>query len=154
MITNIAETIADQFSTTRTQLEELVKIPSVSASGFDPAEVPALLERLDRSPKIDGPAALMTHLANADDPHDGLTQIQCEHLRALDPASERTLSIGNSAGILAFPDSRTQWVRPGIMLCGSSHQGRRPQGRDCSDSGRTRSLPAAGPSRRSLAAFG
>ena len=39
MITDIAETIADQFSTTRTQLEELVKIPSVSASGFDPVEV-------------------------------------------------------------------------------------------------------------------
>ena len=39
MIKDIASTVADQFSTTRSQLEELVKIPSVSASGFDPGEV-------------------------------------------------------------------------------------------------------------------
>jgi alanine racemase len=30
------------------------------------------------------------------------------------------LNIGNSAGILAFPASRADWVRPGIMLYGSS----------------------------------
>jgi alanine racemase len=64
--------------------------------------------------------SLMTHLANADNPRDGLTRLQCERLRSLDPASERTLSIGNSAGILAFPASRTHWVRPGIMLYGAS----------------------------------
>jgi alanine racemase len=88
--------------------------------GFDPEEVPALLERLDRSPQVDGPPALMTHLANADDPRDGLTQLQCERIRELDPFAARTLSIGNSAGTLAFPASRTHWVRPGIMLYGSS----------------------------------
>jgi len=88
--------------------------------GFDPEEVPRLLERLDRNPQVDGAPALMTHLADADDPTDGLTQVQCTRLRALDPTSERTLSIGNSAGILAFPSSRTHWIRPGIMLYGSS----------------------------------
>ena len=30
------------------------------------------------------------------------------------------LSIGNSAGILAIPESRADWVRPGIMLYGTS----------------------------------
>jgi acetylornithine deacetylase/succinyl-diaminopimelate desuccinylase-like protein len=39
MITEIAATISDQFPATRSQLEELVKIPSVSAAGFDPGEV-------------------------------------------------------------------------------------------------------------------
>lgn len=88
--------------------------------GFDPADVPAVIERLARYPQVEGLPALMTHLANADDPRDGLTKLQCERLRALDPAADHTLSIGNSAGILAFPASRTHWVRPGIMLYGSS----------------------------------
>lgn len=89
--------------------------------GFDPEDVPALLTRLEHSPEVDGlPPGLMTHLANADDPRDGLTAMQCDRLRALDPAARYTLSIGNSAGILACPAARTHWVRPGIMLYGSS----------------------------------
>ena len=88
--------------------------------GFDPQDVPTILECLERNPQVEGPPALMTHLANADDVQDGLTDAQCERLRALDPVSERKLSIGNSAGIIAWPASRTHWVRPGIMLYGSS----------------------------------
>lgn len=88
--------------------------------GFDPRDVPAMLERLAGNPRIDGPPSLMTHLANADNPRDGLTQLQCERLRSLASGTAPTLSIGNSAGILAFPASRTHWVRPGIMLYGSS----------------------------------
>lgn len=88
--------------------------------GFDPKEVPALLERLADNPRVDGQPSLLTHLANADNPRDELARLQCERLRSLDPASQRTLSIGNSAGIIAFPASHTHWVRPGIMLYGSS----------------------------------
>jgi alanine racemase len=46
--------------------------------------------------------------------------VQCDRLRAVDPAARYTLSIGNSAGILTYPAARTHWVRPGIMLYGSS----------------------------------
>lgn len=88
--------------------------------GFDPESVSAVLAGLEGSPQLDGPPALMTHLANGDDLQDGLSDVQCERLRALDPAAERTLSIGNSAGILGWPAARTHWVRPGIMLYGSS----------------------------------
>jgi len=88
--------------------------------GFDPQEVPALLARLSADPQVAGPIGLMTHLAQADDPHDPLTQLQCERLRALDPTAQYHLSIGNSAGILACPASRTHWIRPGIMLYGAS----------------------------------
>lgn len=88
--------------------------------GLDPREVPDLLARLDTVAGDAGPVGLMTHLAQADDPRDPLTQLQCERLRALDPTARYHLSIGNSAGILAFPASRTHWVRPGIMLYGAS----------------------------------
>jgi len=88
--------------------------------GFDPREVPDLLVRLNADPGIAGSVGLMTHLAQADDPHGRFTQLQCDRLRALDPAAKHDLSIGNSAGILAFPASCTHWVRPGIMLYGAS----------------------------------
>ncbi|MCG6862056.1 MAG: alanine racemase [Chromatiaceae bacterium] len=88
--------------------------------GVDPQRVPALLAELSANPGIEGPVGLMTHLANADDTEDGLTQLQCERLRALDSSGNYSLSIGNSAGILAFPASRTHWIRPGIMLYGAS----------------------------------
>lgn len=88
--------------------------------GFDPEEIPALLARLKAHPGVIPPLGLMTHLAQADDVRDPLTHRQYEHLYALDPAAECRLSIGNSAGISAFPGSRTHWVRPGIMLYGGS----------------------------------
>jgi len=88
--------------------------------GFDPKEVEALLRLLGTHSRIVGSLGLMTHLANADDTRDPLTKQQCERLRALDPFGKCRLSIGNSAGILAFPESRTDWVRPGIMLYGAS----------------------------------
>jgi len=88
--------------------------------GFDPEAALALLARLDADPGVEKPVGLMTHLAQADDTGDPLTPLQCERLRALDPAAKYPLSIGNSAGILAFPTSRTHWVRPGIMLYGAS----------------------------------
>lgn len=87
--------------------------------GVQPAAVPLLVERLKRSGRVVDPPGLMTHLANADCPQGGLTARQCARLRALAPPGT-LLSIGNSAGILAFAAARTDWVRPGIMLYGSS----------------------------------
>ncbi len=88
--------------------------------GMPPDAVPAILEHLSRYPRIAQPPGLMTHLANADDSSDPLTDGQCERLRALAGTGGHRLSIGNSAGIVAWPGSRTDWVRPGIMLYGAS----------------------------------
>jgi len=88
--------------------------------GLRPDRVPHLLERLAGDPRVAAPVGLMTHLANADDPADELTIRQCGRLAELGQGGNIPLSIGNSAGILAFPQSRTDWVRPGIMLYGGS----------------------------------
>jgi len=88
--------------------------------GVPPWDVQPVMERLVRLRKIAELAGLMTHLANADDPSDPLSHRQCEGLRALAVGGDQPLSIGNSAGILTCPASRTHWVRPGIMLYGAS----------------------------------
>ena len=63
---------------------------------------------------------LMTHLANADDLLDPATALQLEKMHAASAHLQEPLSIANSAGILAWPDSHGAWVRPGIMLYGAS----------------------------------
>lgn len=87
--------------------------------GFEPRAVPAVLARLGscRGARVVG---LMTHLANADTPEDPLSEDQCVRLQALASRPSLALSIGNSAGVLAVAGSRTDWVRPGIMLYGAS----------------------------------
>jgi alanine racemase len=88
--------------------------------GLAPERVAAVWERLAADRRIAAPIGLMTHLANADDVADPLTARQCARLAELARGRSAVLSIGNSAGILAFPEARTDWVRPGIMLYGSS----------------------------------
>ncbi len=88
--------------------------------GILPEDVPAALGRLARCDALAQRPLLMTHLANADDPSDPLTARQCAALRGLAGPLAGGLSIGNSAGVIAFPESRSDWVRPGIMLYGST----------------------------------
>lgn len=87
--------------------------------GLLPEQVPGLVQRLAVCPAAAPSLGMMTHLSDADDPDTQLTDRQCERLVYL-AAGRFELSIGNSAGILAFPAARTAWVRPGIMLYGAS----------------------------------
>ncbi|MBE9515509.1 MAG: alanine racemase, partial [Proteobacteria bacterium] len=66
-------------------------------------------------------AGVMTHLASADDPADDTTENQlAEYKKLRIDLSEGESSIANSAGIIGWSDSHADWVRPGIMLYGSS----------------------------------
>ncbi len=63
----------------------------------------------------------MTHFSHADAPDAGRTS---EQMAAFDRACagvepDRT-SLANSAGLLAWPDARRGWGRPGLMLYGAS----------------------------------
>lgn len=63
---------------------------------------------------------MMSHFSNADDPQNPETDHQ---IRLLKPLLEQTGAVGslaNSGGILNWPESHLEWVRPGIMLYGSS----------------------------------
>ena len=88
--------------------------------GLPPEEAAHWLERLTDCAAVNAVPGLMTHLANADDPSDPFSEIQCRRLRAIPGARSTALNIGNSAGILGIEAARTDWVRPGIMLYGVS----------------------------------
>lgn len=88
--------------------------------GLLPEQVEPMLGRLRRLGSALELVGLMTHLANADDPLHPMAAQQCEQARALADRFGLPLSVGNSAGILAHPAARTDWVRPGIMLYGGS----------------------------------
>lgn len=88
--------------------------------GVAPSEVDAVISQLRRRAPLFKLAGLITHLANADDPSVASTLQQCEQARTIAQQHALPVSIGNSAGILAHPLARSDWVRPGIMLYGGS----------------------------------
>jgi alanine racemase len=87
--------------------------------GFAPAEVPGVIARLARLDCIGG-LRLMSHLACADDPDNDYTPRQLDRFTAATRELPGERSLANSAALLAWPDTRLDWVRPGIMLYGAS----------------------------------
>lgn len=87
--------------------------------GFPLADVPQLVETLKRHPgwKLQG---WITHLACADELDSPVTAQQIAAYDAALRGVPGPRSIANSAGLLAWPEARVDWVRPGLMLYGAS----------------------------------
>lgn len=88
--------------------------------GFAPERLRGAYARLNALPQVDE-ISLMTHFSDADADHGLDGQLQVFHAAARDLPGER--SIGNSAATLlrgAEAAVRCDWVRPGIVLYGSS----------------------------------
>ena len=87
--------------------------------GFDPQVVPAVVERLRHNGRV-ARIRFLSHFCCADDTDNDYTLRQCRRfLQSIEGlAGERSLA--NSAAVLAWPDTHLEWVRPGIMLYGSS----------------------------------
>lgn len=87
--------------------------------GFPAGRVPGVMRQLQELP-VDRKIRFMSHLACADELHNPFTrqQLECFEEATRDLPGER--GIANSAGILGWPDSHLDWVRPGIMLYGAS----------------------------------
>lgn len=88
--------------------------------GILPEQAIEAYHQLAALPMVITPPRLMTHLANGDDLSDPTTLQQCNQMRSLVAPLDGEISIANSAGILGWPDSHADWVRPGIMLYGVS----------------------------------
>ncbi len=88
--------------------------------GIQPAELEGALKRLRQCAHVAQPVHFMTHLACADEPAHPLTENQLRCFDGTLDALPGERSIANSAGIVAWPASHRDWVRPGIMLYGVS----------------------------------
>jgi alanine racemase len=87
--------------------------------GFDPSVVPAVVERLRAIRRV-AVIRFLSHFCCADDVRNQSTlqQYRCFLQTLEELPGERSLA--NSAALLAWPDTHLEWVRPGIMLYGSS----------------------------------
>ena len=87
--------------------------------GFLPKDVPAIWQRIKQCENT-ATVRLMTHLANASDRQHPMTDSQLQLFESIKGNNRIESSIANSAGIIAFPASHAEWVRPGLMLYGVS----------------------------------
>lgn len=88
--------------------------------GFKAKEFNSAYQRLNRCARVKQPISLMTHFANADDCNDDKTQKQIDLFQQTVAGLSGERSMANSAGILGWAQSLSDWVRPGIMLYGIS----------------------------------
>ncbi|NOR71072.1 MAG: alanine racemase [Methylomarinum sp.] len=92
----------------------------MSRLGVSGTEFTSIYQRLLDCSCVNNPIFFMTHLSSADELDSSVTlqQIKCFEEKVKPYTEEK--SIANSAGIMAWPDSISDWVRPGIMLYGVS----------------------------------
>jgi len=100
------------------RLDVLLKINSgMNRLGFAPGDAGKVYAALQDCPAV-GKITLMTHFADADDARGVDWQMQAFEHAAAGIAAPRSLA--NSAATLRYPQTHFDWVRPGIMLYGSS----------------------------------
>lgn len=85
--------------------------------GLEESELASALRLLKRHASVAG-LTLMTHFADADGDSGIATQLT--RFRNAAHGLELPVTMANSAAILRFPEAHGDWVRPGIMLYGSS----------------------------------
>jgi alanine racemase len=108
-----------------TQLDRPVRVwlkvdTGMSRLGFAPERATSMYQALRELPHVESVPVLMTHLACADDRDSACTSDQLAVFARAGDGLSTARSISNSAGILAWPESHCDWVRPGITLYGGS----------------------------------
>lgn len=87
--------------------------------GFGADEFESARRRLSQCKAV-GQLRMMTHLAAAEEQAGASAQRQIEDFLAATAGLGYERSIANSAGLIAWPQARADWVRPGLMLYGIS----------------------------------
>ncbi len=87
--------------------------------GLVAAEVAAAYHQVKTHPQVAN-IILMTHFASSENTDKIITHKQIDAFQHIIKPYSEPCSLSNSAGILAFPETRLQWVRPGFMMYGGS----------------------------------
>lgn len=99
-------------------LDVYVKVNSgMNRLGFTSDNLRASVNALRETGRVRG-MTLMTHFADADGA--GGVRAQLEWFQDLTKDIAGPRSLANSAALIRFPETRADWVRPGIMLYGCS----------------------------------
>ena len=88
--------------------------------GFKAKEFSSVYQRLSQCVQVKQPINLMTHFASADNINDPKTLQQIDVFNRTLAGFSGERSLANSAGILGWEQSLSDWVRPGVMLYGIS----------------------------------
>lgn len=87
--------------------------------GLDTAAFRAAHARLSALPQVER-IVMMTHLARADELDSGRTHEQAAVFAAATAGLAGQTSVCNSPALLGWPEVRSDWVRPGLMLYGAN----------------------------------
>ena len=88
--------------------------------GFKAKDFKQIHQRLAQCAIIQQPISLMTHFSSADEPDNPKTEQQINLFKTTVAGYSGECSLANSAAILAWEQSVSDWVRPGVMLYGLS----------------------------------
>lgn len=88
--------------------------------GVLPEQADAFYQRLTRCKNVRQPVNIVSHFARADEPECGATEKQLAIFNTFCAGKPGQRSIAASGGILLWPQSHFDWVRPGIILYGVS----------------------------------
>lgn len=88
--------------------------------GVRPEASEQAINRLKNIPNVVHPVGLMTHFSAADEADRSVTAAQIQLFDQVAEKMDGEHSMANSAGVLAWPESRRDWIRPGIILYGVS----------------------------------
>lgn len=87
--------------------------------GFGPEIFENVYRRLRASANVSD-IGLFSHLGYADDRRSAQTLQQCERFKVAIEGFSGARSLANSGGLLGWPETQFDWVRPGLMLYGIS----------------------------------
>jgi alanine racemase len=88
--------------------------------GVRPEQFDELASRLKACPNVAKPLRYMSHFGCADELDSEITSQQIELFNSLTQGCHGERSLAASAGLLAWPHSHLDWVRPGIIMYGVS----------------------------------
>jgi len=89
--------------------------------GFEQSQLASVIAKLERS-ENDFAIQIMSHFASADESSDQACRFTEQQISAFETITKKydyPKSLANSAGLVFYPQSQYEWVRPGIFLYGA-----------------------------------